>query len=591
MPLLDIATFQPSLQNIVQLRAQSLIHCKALPNPWKSSQLPKYVNISVGYPHIRRGKLLVAAVATLEPRCSVQQEDEKPNMQVGVSSSPSEDQHEISGENSGEVDEKERLRRMRISKANKGNTPWNKGKKHSPETLQRIRERTKLAMQNPKVKMKLVNLGHAQSEETRAKIGKGVRMGWEKRKEKLMVQETCCFEWQNLIAAAARRGYIGEEELQWDSYEILDEQLKQEWLESVEQRKAMPRPKGSKRAPKSAEQRRKIAEAIAAKWADPAYRNRVCAGLAKYHGTPAGAERKPRRRPSEATESTRNNSKKKNTSDVRSSSRVESKRQIQHLRRRRNGPSYKDPLANSKLEMIKNIRSERTAAETKKLEAIERARLLITEALKAAKSLELAAMKSPIAQASLMETRKLIDEAIQSIESIENGQITSYVNGEYPSTASADLVSQVQKETGVDKRDSDEGDHREVNGSQILSLNEIEGLDFTNLTLQGMVNGEKELSPRGSSYGLSTFNLDDMIVQSASAKKLGRLEPYGNINPEKSPLLNGAKVRQLETNGNTKCVNDPLPNGAKLQLMEGERPLTITRKWVRGRLVEVTEGA
>lgn len=218
-------------------------------------------------------------------------------------------------------------------------------------------------------------------------------------------------------------------------------------------------------------------------------------------------------------------------------------------------------------------------------------RLLITEAQKAAKSLELAAMKSPIAQTSLMETRKLIDEAIQSIESIENGQITSYVNGEYPSTASADLVSQVQKETGVDKRDSDEGDHREVNGSQILSLNEIEGLDFTNLTLQGMVNGEKELSPRGSSYGLSTFNLDDMIVQSASAKKLGQLEPYGNINPEKSPLLNGAKVRQLETNGNTKCVNDPLPNGAKLQLMEGERPLTITRKWVRGRLVEVTEGA
>lgn len=35
---------------------------------------------------------------------------------------------------------------------------------------------------------------------------------------------------------------------------------------------------------------------------------------------------------------------------------------------------YKDPLANSKLEMIKNIRAQRVAAETKKTEAIERAR-------------------------------------------------------------------------------------------------------------------------------------------------------------------------------------------------------------------------
>lgn len=84
-----------------------------------------------------------------------------------------------------------------------------------------------------------------------------------------MVQESCCFEWQNLIAEASRQGYVGQEELQWNSYETLVEQLKQEWLVSVEQRKQMVRAPVSNRAPKSPEQRRKIAEAIAAKWADP----------------------------------------------------------------------------------------------------------------------------------------------------------------------------------------------------------------------------------------------------------------------------------------------------------------------------------
>lgn len=49
------------------------------------------------------------------------------------------------------LDESEKLRRLRISKANKGKTPWNKGRKHSPETLLKIRERTLIAMQNPKV--------------------------------------------------------------------------------------------------------------------------------------------------------------------------------------------------------------------------------------------------------------------------------------------------------------------------------------------------------------------------------------------------------------------------------------------------------
>lgn len=94
-------------------------------------------------------------------------------------------------------------------------------------------------------------------------------MGWQRRRKRLFLQESCYFEWQNLIAEASRQGYDGEGELQWDSYEILNKQLQEEWVESVERRKSMPRAKGSKRAPKSLEQRRKISAAIYRKWAEP----------------------------------------------------------------------------------------------------------------------------------------------------------------------------------------------------------------------------------------------------------------------------------------------------------------------------------
>ncbi|GMP43251.1 hypothetical protein CsSME_00012685 [Camellia sinensis var. sinensis] len=300
------------------------------------------------------------------------------------------------------------------------------------------------------VKMKLVNLGHAQSEETRMKIGNGMRMGWERRREKLKLQETCYFEWQNLIAEASRKGFVGEEEKQWDSYKILDEQLEQEWLESVEQGRKMARPKGSKRAPNSLEQRRKISEAISAKWADPArayvafsaenaYRDRVCTALYKYHGTPVGAERKRKRRPSSERQPRTQNPTKKKANDTDNSTGNVTESQKRRTSLRCNMPLFKDPLASSKLEMIKNITAERAAAENEKTEAIERAKLLKAEAEKAAKALEAAATKSPLAQASLIETRNLIAKAIQSIEI---GQIDSHGNGRHPSIALAELVAE-----------------------------------------------------------------------------------------------------------------------------------------------------
>ncbi|KAK8641932.1 hypothetical protein V6N13_011300 [Hibiscus sabdariffa] len=602
MPLLDIARAQPSLQSpLVSARAQILIHGQLLSNPWKSSTLPKRVNFHVGQLENPSGRLQIRAVATLEPKCSVSKEDEHKKSQLGGGSTPSPQLESFKpGDSDEELDEREKLRRRRISKANKGNTPWNKGRKHSAETLQRIRERTRLAMQNPKhkrgnelveegvngaiissyivaselftenfkmqVRMKLANLGHAQSQETREKIATGVRMGWERRREKLMVQETCHFEWMNLIAEASRKGYLGEEELQWDSYKMLDEQLAKEWLESVEQRKTMPRPKGSKRAPKSPEQRRKIAEAIAAKWSDPEYRERVCSGLAKYHGISEGALRKPKRKPAACTQSKQSPSKRK-ANETSYSSTSETITPIEQLRlRRKNKPLYKDPMASSKLEMLKNIRAQRATEETKKTEAVERARLLIAEAEKAAKALEVAAGKSHIARASLIETRKLIAEAIQSIESIERGRVTYDENSGYIAVASAEPVSPVEKTMQSENSSLSQADQKEVNGNQFLSLSEKKDLSFPNYMLPKIVNGDSdELTyPSSSNYSIPTLNLDDLIKKSDSPKQLNQLETNRIINGTKAQVKNNSMA---------------------------SKAAAVTKKWVHGRLVEVAEGA
>jgi NUMOD3 motif len=42
------------------------------------------------------------------------------------------------------IDEKEKLRRLKISRANKGNIPWIKGKKHSPGWITPIFRKEKL---------------------------------------------------------------------------------------------------------------------------------------------------------------------------------------------------------------------------------------------------------------------------------------------------------------------------------------------------------------------------------------------------------------------------------------------------------------
>ncbi|PKI44399.1 hypothetical protein CRG98_035202 [Punica granatum] len=570
----EIAKAQPNFQSQLGiLRAQASAHSnlfsstltfgsdRRLTSTWKSLNNHRRISSDIG-----RNRFVIKAVATLEAKRLALSENGhvyRQNSLGGTDSSPCATPVESSGEDSEELDEREKLRRRRISKANKGNTPWNKGRKHSAETLQRIRERTRLAMQNPKVKMKLVNMGHAQTKETRQKIGAGVRMGWQKRREKLMVQENCHYEWQNLIAEASRRGYTDERELQWDSYDILNEQLEQEWLESVEERKGMRNQKGNKRAPKSLEQRRKIAEAIAAKWADPAYRERVCSGLSKYHGVPVGTERKPRRKPSGSTDSTRRIPSKRKAADEIHAKRCDPQSQIQRMKLKRSKtPVYKDPLASSKLEMIKNIRAKRTAADTNRTEAIERARLLIADAEKAAKALEVAAVRSPIARASLEETKKLVAEAIQLIESIEAGATLSVKTAANSSIETASISSNQSRSLPEyhPYTLSEPTDHipeeRKVNGSAVQLETPEKGRDKFSF---------------GHPPSLNQLGLEDNTDHSTN-------EADQTTGP----------------NGHNNCKDDPCPSGSESNVQSSDEDLppkstvTVTKKWVHGRLVAVT---
>lgn len=554
------------------------------------------------------GRLIVKAVATFEPTSLLRKNE---NLRIGIDSTTAAAIQSSSDDDStdADVDEKEHLRRMRISKANSGKRPWNKGLKHSAETLERIRERTRLAMQNPKVKMKLQNLGHAQSEETRLKIGDGVRMRWQRRREKQKLQETCCFEWENLVAEASRKGFYGEEELQWNSYEILDEQLEQEWRDSVKQRKNTPVASGSKRAPKSPEQRRKIAEAIAAKWADPGYRDRVHSGLSRYHGIKVGVEKPRRKAPSDKQPKKSPIKKAKPAASVINSQKQRPKS------RRSQGPTYKDPLASSKLDMLISIRAQRAVTESTKSEAITRAKLLIAEAEKAAEALEIAATVSPLAQASLIETRKLIAEAIEYIGSIDTKYLHSHKTSKSPSFTSSEPVNHVENEPDLELEGPTETSRVEINGFRATESSDREFMDFglSKINLQdlhdfnddddlqtsfydpGFVNGKAQLHLSGSSdFEFPKLELEHTINYTSFTKQVGDSGPNETDQSESMlpDKVESQQVGNVEPNGIDQRETMLLPyraiSEAEKEEMQHNRPKK-TKKWVRGKLVELEE--
>lgn len=181
---------------------------------------------------------------------------------------------------------------------------------------------------------------------------------------------------------------------------------------------------------------------------------------------------------------------------------------------------------------------------------------MIAEAEKAAKALEVAATKSPIAQSSLIETRKLIAEAIQSLESIDTQGITE---------SESDIPSvDFSEENGSAFEVLNQS---QVNGHTTLSPNVCELCeDFSEFSLEKPVNPELHITNGCASL---PFSLSRQINEYSQRNQLSQTEQGSEHKQDPSATVMG--IQSLEEEETQYC--SPL----------------VTKKWVRGRLVEVTE--
>ncbi|KAJ8764616.1 hypothetical protein K2173_006698 [Erythroxylum novogranatense] len=118
----------------------------------------------------------------------------------------------------------DRKRRKR-KHGNKGKIPWNKGKQHPEETCVLIKRRTIEALRDPQVRKKMSEHPLAHSDETKAKISTSLKKLWGTRLRWKRLGQKFFISWAYDIAKAAKTGASDQEELDWDSYEKLKEEL------------------------------------------------------------------------------------------------------------------------------------------------------------------------------------------------------------------------------------------------------------------------------------------------------------------------------------------------------------------------------
>ncbi|XP_028785567.1 uncharacterized protein LOC114741459 isoform X1 [Neltuma alba] len=125
---------------------------------------------------------------------------------------------------------RERIRRTKIGLANKGKVPWNKGRKHTAETRERIKQRTLEALRDPKVRNKMSEHPRTHSDQSKAKISSSLKRVWQKRLKSKRLKEQFYLSWAESIANGAREGGIDQEELDWNSYDKIKQQLERHQL-------------------------------------------------------------------------------------------------------------------------------------------------------------------------------------------------------------------------------------------------------------------------------------------------------------------------------------------------------------------------
>lgn len=203
---------------------------------------------------------------------------------------------------------------------------------------------------------------------------------------------------------------------------------------------------------------------------------------------------------------------------------------------------------------------------------------MIAEAEKAAKALEIAAKTSPLAHASLMESRMLIAEAHKLIESIEIKDAAASIEDQKGNDLS-EPVPNLENKTYADEQTLELTKPAKLNGVHNISadLEEMDSFSFDEFIFADFINGT------GSSpYPLETEETGpNGFISSVLDSMMNRSDLTKN-HVDHKPNPNGISVH----------TQNPADNGLELRSENAEaakKEANVIKKWVCGRLVEVKE--